>query len=82
MHSERRRTAKALSQKLASAERVASEQARMAQHESPGIPRQAKRGAVLDPEPDIDVNQAEQRQCETLDLPERSLRFRQRFAPQ
>ena len=54
-HSERKRAAKALSQTLASAERVASEQARMAQHESPGIPRQAKRGAVLDPEPDIDA---------------------------
>ena len=54
-HSKRRRAAKTLSQTLASAERVASEQARMAQHESPGVPRQAKRGAVLDPEPDIDV---------------------------
>ena len=54
----------------------------MAQHESPRVPREAKRGAVLDPEPDIDVNQAEQRQCETLDLSERSHRFRQRFEPQ
>ena len=80
-HSECRRAAKALSQTLASAERVASERAQMTQHESPRVPREAKRGAVLDPEPDIDVNQAEQRQCETLDLPERSFRFRQRFAP-
>ena len=81
-HSKRRRAAKTLSQTLASAERVASERAQMAQHESPRVPREAKRGAVLDAEPDIDANQAEQRQCETLDLSERSHRFRQRFAPQ
>ena len=37
---------------------------------------------MLDAEPDIDANQAEQRQCETPDLSRRSLSFRQRFAPQ
>ena len=42
----------------------------MGQQESPGVPREAKRDAVLDAEPDFDANQAEKRQFERQACPE------------